>query len=208
MRDEGTIKFKAEYIFGRPFQGPGISQLVEARNQLFDLGLIGVYDDGISFGNLSIRRRDPDGGPSGFYITGTQTGYLERVDETHIAFADQCDISANSLRSTGPIQASSEAMTHYMIYTLDDRIQAVVHVHSSAMWTYWMSRAPTTGEDVPYGTPAMADAVEAIVLAENRPEGFLVMAGHEDGVLSYGPTLNRAMGIILERNRLAHQNGG
>ncbi|MBU43830.1 MAG: rRNA adenine methyltransferase [Spirochaetaceae bacterium] len=201
MRDEGTIKFKADFELCHPFSAPVVTSLIAARNRLFDRGLIGVYPDGISFGNLSIRAHHPEDARPGFFITGTQTGYIQRLDETHIAFVDRCDIAANYLRSTGPIQASSEAMTHYMIYSVDPAINAVVHVHSPVMWKYWKDRAPTTGRDIPYGTPEMAAAVEDLVLVR-KPEqaaGFLVMAGHEDGVMSYGLNLDVAMELILEK---------
>ncbi|MCB1318328.1 MAG: class II aldolase/adducin family protein, partial [Leptospiraceae bacterium] len=159
MRDEGTIKFQSDFELRHPIHCEAVTQLIEARNALFRRNLIGVYPDGISFGNVSIRAQQPEDGTSGFFITGTQTGYIERLDETHIAFVDRCDIEANYLHSSGPIQASSEAMTHYMIYNLDSLIGAVVHVHNAAMWNFWKNRAPTTGEDVPYGTPEMAAAV-------------------------------------------------
>ncbi|MCB1166906.1 MAG: class II aldolase/adducin family protein [Leptospiraceae bacterium] len=201
MRDEGTIKFRSEFEPQQPFHCEPVNELVEARNSLYNRNLIGVYPDGISFGNLSVRARHPEDGRWGFFITGTQTGYLEEVDETHIAFVDRCDITANYLRSSGPIRASSEAMTHYMIYSLDPVIGAVVHVHSAIIWNFWRNRAPTTGEDVPYGTPEMAAAVEDIILARKAGEvaGFLVMAGHEDGVLSYGANLGEAMEFMLAK---------
>ncbi|MCB1171697.1 MAG: class II aldolase/adducin family protein [Leptospiraceae bacterium] len=205
MRDEGTIKFQADFEISHPLSSPAVTELIAARNRLFARGLIGVYPDGISFGNLSLRASHPGDGHPGFFITGTQTGYIENLDESHIAFADRCDIHANYLRSTGPIQASSEAMTHYMIYSVDPEINAVVHVHSPEMWKYWMDRAPTTGRDVPYGTPEMAGAVEDLVLQRPSEEaaGFLVMAGHEDGVMSYGVNLDAAMELILEKAKEA-----
>lgn len=205
MRDEGTIKFQADFQICHPFSSPAVTKLIEARNLLFQRSLIGVYPDGISFGNLSIRDKHPEDGRFGFFITGTQTGYIPELDETHIAFVDRCDILSNSLRSIGPIQASSEAMTHYMIYSVDPEINAVVHVHSPEMWSYWMNRAPTTGKDVPYGTPEMAAAVEDLIIERRKDEeaGFLVMAGHEDGVMSYGTSLDAAMALILEKAREA-----
>lgn len=45
---------------------------------------------------------------------------------------------------------------------------------------------PQTGADVPYGSPAMAAAVSAIIDgAESEPQIFAT-AGHEDGVFACG----------------------
>ena len=105
-------------------------RLYQVRQPL-DARLIGQYEDlGIGYGNISVRRGSCDL----FLISGTQTGHLPATDERHYSLVTDCDIRNNIVRCSGPVQASSEAMTHAAIYALGDAIGAVVHVHSAELW--------------------------------------------------------------------------
>ena len=73
MIDEGYIKFSIKWSKGSPPQHPDLDHLNTIRTKLHKLGLIGVYDNGIGYGNLSIRSEKPEA----FIISGTATGAKE-----------------------------------------------------------------------------------------------------------------------------------
>ena len=55
-RDEtGYVRFRCEWERAGPPAGPLVAALVAWRNRLRRLGLIGVYPDGVGFGNVSGR---------------------------------------------------------------------------------------------------------------------------------------------------------
>ena len=133
-----------------------------------------------------------------FVISGTQTGHIARTDESHYARVTRCDIPANRVHCEGPVQASSEALTHAAIYALDPAIGAVVHVHDAALWRDLGGRIPTTSGDVPYGTPEMAQEFRRLYEETDFPAvGVAVMGGHEEGLVSFGTDVAEAAERIL-----------
>ena len=190
--DEGVIKYHCDWQIGPAVEDPALADLMAWRDRLYTSHLIGVYADGIGFGNVSHRHHQ-----SGFIISGTQTGHLPTTTPADYAWVTDWDIAANSLHCEGPVQASSESLTHAALYEHTD-IQAIVHGHHAQIWQTYQQVLPTTQPDVPYGTPAMAAEMGRLFqesdLAERR---VLIMAGHQDGVLSFGPTLETAAKAIL-----------
>lgn len=89
-------------------------------------------------------------------------------------------------------------MTHAAIYELDSAIGAVVHVHSRDLWDKLINKLPTTNPDVGYGTPEMAEEFRRLYAqtAFHR-DGIAVMAGHDEGLVSFGDTLADASERIL-----------
>jgi hypothetical protein len=57
---------------------------------------------------------------------------------------------------------------------------------------------PATPENAEYGSPEIALAIEQCVLELGRNEGRIVLAGHDEGVISYGPSVERAFALIQE----------
>lgn len=192
--DEGYVKYHSHWQAGPPPDADLVGELERWRRPLYDAGLIGYSDEHrVGFGNLSIRT------PDGFVISGTQTGHIEKTDGEHYALVTRVDLEANAVYCTGPVQASSEAMTHAALYALSAGINAVVHVHSAAMWRRYRDRLPTTAETVAYGTPEMAAAFATLwQRGEFRERRVAIMAGHEDGIVSVGPTLAAAATRILD----------
>jgi L-ribulose-5-phosphate 4-epimerase len=96
------------------------------------------------------------------------------------------------------LRASSESLTHAMIYETFTFATAVVHVHDNDHWQRLLGLVPTTAQDVPYGTPAMAHEIARLApaLADER---IMVMAGHEDGILVFGTSLAEAVATLRER---------
>lgn len=194
--DEGYIKFQL-YWKERAVEFPQeIAALMEARDEMHTRGLIGVYDNGIGFGNISIRHPQER---NQFIISGSATGGHFPCSSSHFAIVDQYNISSNQVWCTGPAKASSESMTHAVIYELDASIQAVIHVHHFALWKSLLNQVPTTDESVPYGTPEMASAVQELYRRGGLQETqLLAMAGHEEGLIAYGTTLREASTILID----------
>ncbi|MBD0267963.1 MAG: class II aldolase/adducin family protein [Cyanobacteria bacterium Co-bin8] len=198
MFDEGVIKFSCEWQKTEPLAFSGLETLMRWRDRIFAAGLIGLYPNGIGYGNISLKFTD-----SSFIISGTQTGHLLHTEPQHYTLVDRWDIDRNSLHCTGPIKASSESLTHAAVYTLDSTIQAIVHGHSAALWQQYLNVLPTTRASVPYGTPAMAYEMGRLFQEEGLAQKrCLVMAGHEDGLLAFGETLEQAATTLLALKQL------
>ena len=193
--DEGYIKYDSHWTEGPPPDRELTAELERWRSPLYEARLIGHYDElGIGYGNLSVRGPEP----GQFVISATQTGSLAHTLSEHYALVSKVDISGNKVWSTGPREASSEAMTHAAIYALSNAIDAVVHVHSKALWDEYLNVLPTTSPDVAYGTPEMAEEFSRLWSAGRfRNDGLAVMSGHEEGIVSIGTTLEEAALRVL-----------
>ncbi len=192
---EGVVKYTVKHETARITFPPEMPDLMSWRRRLRALELIGADADGLGYGNLSIRLY---GSPS-FLITGSQSSGLGEVDQRHFARVTVVDLDKNFLRSSGERPPSSEALTHAALYQVSGAIRAVVHVHSRVIWTAHVHRLPTTRDDVLYGTPEMG--YEMIRLHKRGALGRLgviVMGGHQDGIIAFGPTLSDAAGEILK----------
>lgn len=197
--DEGYIKFHSDWSHG-PAPSSVYTELLNSwRQPLYDAGLIGHYADlGVGFGNISVRAEQP----GQFVISGTQTGHLATTSREHYSLVTSYDISGNRVHCTGPVQASSESLTHAAIYALDPAINAVVHVHSKRLWQELLHNAPTTRNDVAYGTPEMAHEFTRLYQETDfSAQGIAAMAGHEEGIVSFGASLEQAARRILNINR-------
>jgi len=199
--DEGYTKYQCDWRRAPAMPAGEICDLIEWRNRLYDAGLVGYNEQhGVGFGNLSIRV-DGDGGEIGaakFIISGTQTGQIPRTNEAHYSRVTACDIDGNHVACEGPVQASSEALTHAALYQLDSGICAIAHVHSGILWRNLMHEVPTTGEGVRYGTPEMAREFLRLYRETNLPDvGIAVMAGHDEGIVAFGRSLEQAAQRIL-----------
>jgi hypothetical protein len=199
--DEGYIKYVSHWTQGPATHIVAARELDTWRKPLYEARLIGQYEDlGIGYGNISMRRGSRDL----FLISGTQTGHLRATDERHYSLVTDCDIRNNIVRCSGPVQASSEAMTHAAIYALGNAIGAVVHVHSAELWQRYLGKLPTTDADVPYGTPDMARELDRLYRLEGFKEaGVAVLAGHDEGLISFGTTLEEATERILQIHRIS-----
>lgn len=109
------------------------------------------------------------------------------------------DTHNNWISCRGPTKASSESLTHAVIYELHASIQAVVHVHSGTLWSELRDRLPTTNPAVPYGTPEMAQEFERLYRdTDFASREIAVMGGHDGGLISIGPDVATAAGRLLE----------
>lgn len=201
--NEGVIKYdKSHFLKTDPLQKDEFQELEEVREQLYRTKLIGVYPNGLGYGNISQRKNyshfHATNSPQ-FLITGTQTGHLAKLGGAHYTRVVDFSLDEFKIKTVGPTEASSEALTHASVYQFHPEIQAIIHIHSSQIWKGMLKELyPQTGANIPYGTQEMAFAIKECLSKENRNEGVIVMAGHEDGVISYGPSLERAAELIFK----------
>lgn len=194
--DDGYIKYASNWTPGPAPDLAAIAELEMWRQPLYAAGLIGHYaEPGIGFGNISVRAQKP----RQFIISGTQTGHLPTTNAAHYALVTDYDIEDNRVSSLGPVEASSESLTHAAIYELDTTIGAVVHIHSEVLWTALLHRLPTTHPDITYGTPEMAREFVRLFFETNfGSTGIAIMAGHVEGIISIGSSLSEAATRVLE----------
>jgi ribulose-5-phosphate 4-epimerase/fuculose-1-phosphate aldolase len=197
--DEGYIKYQSRWTHGDAPDIEAANLLEQWRRPLYEAGLIGHYEDlGIGYGNISVRCGDA----GQFLISGTQTGHLPVTNESHYSLVTGYDLTGNSVNCTGPVQASSEAMTHAAIYELDPGIGGIVHVHSKLLWREYLDKLPTTDPAVAYGTPDMAREFTRLYAEGGFKEsGLAVMAGHDEGLISFGASLEEAATRMLSLAR-------
>ncbi|GHV91910.1 hypothetical protein AGMMS50268_24130 [Spirochaetia bacterium] len=194
MGDEGYVKYTAEHTRGAAIAHPLWPVLNNARTQLYDLGLIGVYPNGIGFGNLSIRTAGDE-----FLISGTATGAKRELSPDEYCLVRSCDIEGNRVVSRGPIQASSESMSHGAIYRACPKAAAVIHIHSKAVFGGMLGDdLLSTPKDAAYGTPEMAHAISNAVGQSGNSHGQIVLAGHDEGVITWGVSIDEALALALK----------
>jgi hypothetical protein len=194
MHDEkGYIQFQCDWEPGEPPAAPLAGSLSAWRNRLYGLGLIGVYPDGIGYGNLSARLRGGN-----FLVTGTATGAIPAIGPEHVTEVTAYDITSNRLRCRGPVQASSESLSHAAVYESDPAVAAVIHVHHLGLWERLRGAIATTDPAAEAGTPAMAVAIAELLRDPAvRARGFFVMGGHREGLIAFGTTLDAAGESLL-----------
>jgi len=179
---EGVIKFALEFNRAQPQAWESIAELNAWRQIFFRLGLTGCDParyGGLAYGNVS-RRADG----RRFIVSGTRTGAKQSLGPADYCLVLDFDLAKNCLWAEGPVEPSSEALTHGAVYDAVPQAGCVIHVHSPEIWR---NAAPLgihlTAADISYGTPAMGRAVG--VAAATSTTGLIVMGGHEDGVLAF-----------------------
>lgn len=189
MIDEGYIKFDCQWIKRPLLDSQSIEALNSARHRMYDLGFIGAYPDGIGFGNISYRLDSYR-----FLISGSATGNFPTLNASHYSVVTDFDIKANRVVCQGPIRASSESMSHAVIYQHCPEVRVVIHIHSLTLWEKYYDELPATAADITYGTPEMANAIKELLRiskVRNQEKVFL-MRGHKEGLFAFGSTFEEA----------------
>jgi len=184
---DGVIKYSIEHQRQDTPLFYGYKQLEALRTRLFTLGLIGEKD-GIGYGNLSMRYEDS----KSFFITATQTGRKLSLSREYYTHISDYDFSIFKVISQGSHKPSSEALSHAMIYAIDDRITTVIHIHSLALWEFMKAKnyLATTAE---YGTAKMVEEITGLYTnLDPMKNNAFVMKGHEEGIITFGRSVEEA----------------
>ncbi|MDJ0531326.1 MAG: class II aldolase/adducin family protein [Xenococcaceae cyanobacterium MO_207.B15] len=193
MIDEGYIKYQCYWTNQPSVSSEEIKQLNFWRERLYKLGLIGIYPNGVGFGNISIRHNNT------IIISGTQTGGISNLTTQHYTRVTDFDWEKNTVTCVGEIQASSETLTHGAIYTADPEVNGVIHVHHLPLWQKLMDKVPTTNRNCAYGTPEMArEIIRLCQETESKNQQIIVMSGHKEGIITFGKDLEEAGKILLD----------
>ena len=150
----------------------------------------------IGYGNVSCRAQG-----NNFFISGSKTGSLESLNETHYSEVIDFDVTKNWVQCKGGNVASSESMSHAVLYQNYPEINAVFHVHHLKLWNELLWKIPTTPESAPYGSPEMANEILNLFHSTDVMETQLfAMAGHREGLFAFGHTLEEAGNKLLSFN--------
>lgn len=192
---EGYIKFQCDWTKEEiHIPDPTLLSLEKERFRLYELNLIGMYPNGIGFGNISIRTEG-----TSFIITGSATGQFATLDRSHYAIVSAYSRAGNSISCQGQTKASAESLTHTAVYEALPEVSAVVHVHCLWLWEKLRNQYPTTSAEIEYGTPEMAFAVKKLAAEmKDSEEKIIVMGGHREGILAFGKDLEEATTQILK----------
>lgn len=194
MSAEGYVKFNLHWTEGLPLSAEGLAETIRWRQKLYELGYIGMYPDGIGFGNISCRWEGDR-----FAISGSATGGIAEIRPEHFCLVTDFDLAHNTLECLGPVRASAESMTHGAVYRCSPTTASVIHIHSLPFWEKLLFRVPTTREEATYGTPEMAGEIQRLFEEEGLEEHrILCMAGHREGIVSFGPTAESAGRVLLD----------
>jgi len=195
LKSEGYVKYTALHENAQLPSVPLFDQLNDARSKCYKLGLVGVYSDGIGYGNLSIRFNKDE-----FLISGTATGAKPVLSLCDYCLVKSFDIARNSVVSRGLVNASSESMTHGAVYSACPGVNCVIHIHSKKIFDCMLrENYQSTPLEAAFGTPEIALAIFKCVIDNGgRNEGQIVLAGHDEGIISFGASVNRALDLITD----------
>jgi hypothetical protein len=202
MIADGISKFRLQFSLK-----PGIPDLNEIRawrEIMYLMRLIGQNPNrygGFGYGNISRRFISPEfpEDRNAFIISGSQTGHLPDLCEEHYTLVTDCRPEENYVAAEGPIRPSSESLTHAALYRTDLGICAVIHAHSPQIWqNAERLKIAITSENAEYGTPEMAAEIRRLLSDSSvKEKGIFAMGGHEDGVVSFGKSLEIAGCVLI-----------
>ncbi len=204
MNKEGYIKYKCNWNnIGIDIPSTALGSFSKWRKVLYDYLLIGMYQNGIGYGNIS--QKDSE---TAFFITGSATGNKSFLEKSDYSKVTKWDFENNELECFGRTKASSESLSHAAVYDTLKNTGAVIHVHSIKMWNKYKNLLPTTDESMEYGTPALAYEITDLIRRERISEqGIIVMGGHEEGILTFGKNLESAGNVLLKYyNQLSNKS--
>lgn len=200
---EGIIKFQLQFSPAPPLPIEALHEINAWRKILCLFRFMGqdpARYGGFCYGNISQRllSYDLSENQSQFIISGLQTGDQPELNENHYATVTGCYAEQNLVTAEGPIHPSAESLTHGALYSMDKFLQSVIHVRSSDIWCHAQRLGiPFTDSSVGHGTSEIVNEIFRLFRdTPVRNQGIFVMGGCEDGVISFGKTVEEA-GMIL-----------
>jgi ribulose-5-phosphate 4-epimerase/fuculose-1-phosphate aldolase len=193
---EGFVKFNCHWNQSGPVISDEQFEIINSwREILYNMDLIGAYENGVAFGNISMRI----GSSHQFIITGSATGEIPELEPGHYVKVNSFNIDDNAVQCAGPLKASSESLTHAAVYSADQGVNAVVHVHNIDLWNKLIHKVPTTNPGMDYGTTGLAKEILRIF---SEPEVYekriIIMAGDRAGIITFGQDLDEAVNVLME----------
>lgn len=180
---EGIIKFDCLWRKQPLSQNIDLSAINRCRNRLYRERLIGVDSKGFGYGNISIRWRSE----KKFIITGSQTESLKKLCRRHYSIVTGYSFQPCQIHCQGLVQASSESLTHAMLYEMNKAVGCVIHVHDGRLWRRLLHNVPTASQKAKYGSYAMALEIRRLYRnTDFCSRKIAVMAGHKEGILVFG----------------------
>ncbi len=190
MSEEECVKFRCVHEPGPAPEHPEWAALNELRSDLVRAGLVGVLENGVGYGNLSLRAEH------GFVVTATATGHIPVLGPDGYCLVTTYDIDTNTVWSSGPAQAGSESMTHAAVYEASSVTGCVIHLHHAELYAQLLEgKAPATSPEAAFGTPAMARSVAELV-RRHPADGVIAMTGHPDGFIMYAPDIGHMRDLL------------
>lgn len=193
---EGVVKFNCHWNQTGPVISDDQYETINYwREILYNMDLIGVYENGVGFGNISMRIK----GGNQFIITASATGEIPELEPEHYVKVISFNIDDNAVQCTGPLKASSESLTHAAIYLADPGANAVVHVHNLDLWNDLIYNVPTTNPSMDYGSMGLAKDIFRLFSDSNVFEKrIIIMAGDRAGILTFGHDMDEAVNILMQ----------
>ena len=193
---DGVVKFNCHWNQSGPVISDEQYEIINYwREILFNMDLIGAYENGVGFGNISMRI----GGGNQFIITGSATGEIPELEPGHYVKVNSFNIADNAVQCIGPLKASSESLTHAAIYLSDPDTNAVVHVHNIDLWNELIHKVPTTNPSMDYGSLGLAQDILRLFQEPNVIEKrIIIMAGDRAGILTFGHDMDEAVNVLME----------
>ena len=191
---DGYVKYSADHRMTEAAIVPDWKKLNDARTRLHQMGLVGALPGGVGFGNVSMRVRGNE-----FLISGTATGAPPVLKADQYCLIESFDLERNHVVSAGPVGPSSESMTHGAVYEACPGTNCVLHIHSRIIFDGMVhDRCPATPAVATYGSPEIALAIQKRARDSGKNEGCIVMLGHDEGVIAYGPSVERAFELVMD----------
>lgn len=190
---EGVIKYNtSKQVKKNSVNAQDFRTIEKYRRKLNRLNLIGCYENGIGFGNISMIGKDGK-----IVITASQTGHLKSLRSQHYAKLIKYDVDTMTLRYEGIGKASSETLTHCSLYGSIKGTKTVIHVHNEKLWQRLMDAGyPTVDKSIEYGTKEMADAVKKLFFGSRKKSGIFATAGHFEGVFVFANNIKEAFNLL------------
>ncbi len=199
MNKEGIIKFKIIFTKEASVLKEDISTINRWRNILFNKKLIGC-SNGIGYGNASVFSDRLYDNKKAFIITGSQTGNIAELTNKYYCAVIGYDFKKKLIIAKGEAKPSSESLSHASFYDTDDKIKSVIHIHCTKLWNQANNlNIPMIDKNAECGSKEMAaEIIKTYKRYKRKKINLFCMAGHKDGLISFGQDPDQAGYAILE----------